>query len=88
MGDVAYNLYPEADKTVEIVVHVEETLGDERRRDLVTALESAGGISSAEFCPLRYHLMLVRYDRELMTSQDVLGKVNAENIHAKLIGPV
>jgi hypothetical protein len=88
MGNVAYSLDQELDKTVEIVVHVEETLGDERRNDLVTALERAGGIKSAEFCPLRYHLMLVRYDRDLMSSQDVLGKVSAENIHAKLIGPV
>ena len=88
MGEVAYNINQDPDKTVEIVVHVDETLGDERRKDLVAALESAGGIQSAEFCPLRYHLMLVRYDRGLMSSQDVLGKVNAENIHAKLIGPV
>jgi len=88
MGDVAYSLDQDLDKTVEIVVHVEETLGDERRNDLVTALEGSGGIKSAEFCPLRYHLMLVRYDRDLMSSQDVLGKVSAENIHAKLIGPV
>jgi hypothetical protein len=32
--------------------------------------------------------MLVRYNRDLMSSQDVLGKVKAENVHAKLIGPV
>lgn len=88
MGDVAYKLYREPDKTVEIVVHIDETLGQERRRDLVTALENIGGIEAAEFCPLRFHLMLVRYNRDLMTSQDVLGKVNAEHIHAKLIGPV
>ena len=53
MGNVAYSLDQDLDKTVEIVVHVEETLGDERRNDLVTALERAGGIKSAEFCPLR-----------------------------------
>lgn len=90
MGDVAYNAFPEQqpDSTVEIVVHVEETLGDERRRDLVSALETDSGIKVAEFCPLRYHLMLVQYNRELMTSQDVLGKVNAQGVHAKLIGPV
>lgn len=90
MGDVAYSIdqQNEPDKTVEIIVHVEETLGDERRTDLVSALESTGGIQSAEFCPLRYHLMLVRYNRDLMSSQDVLGKVKAENVHAKLIGPV
>jgi len=90
MGDVAYSTFqePEPDKTVEIVVHVEETLGDERRKGLVDALEGVSGIKAAEFCPLRYHLMLVQYNRDLMTSQDVLGKVSAQNIHAKLIGPV
>ena len=90
MGDVAYSTHqaPEPDTTVEIVIHIEETLGDEQRTHLITALESAAGINAAEFCPLRFHLMLVRYDRDSMTSQDVLGKVKAEKIHAKLIGPV
>ena len=35
--------------TVEIVVHITETLGDERRKDLVAALESEKSIISAEF---------------------------------------
>jgi len=90
MGDVAYRTFkePEPGRTVEIVVHVEETLGDERRKNLVDALEGASGIRAAEFCPLRFHLMLVQYNRDVLSSQDVLSKVNAENIHAKLIGPV
>jgi hypothetical protein len=37
---------------------------------------------------LRYHLMLVRYDRETFDSLDVLGKVNAQDVHAELIGPL
>ena len=47
-----------------------------------------GGIAAAEFCPLRYHLMLVRYDRDMYSSQDVLNRVQAHNIDARLIGPV
>ena len=74
--------------TVEIVVHITETLGEERRKDLVTALEGEDSIVSAEFCPLRYHLMLVRYDRDISSSQDVLGSVKAQNYNARLIGPV
>ena len=74
--------------TVEIVVHISETLGDERRKDLVTAMESEESIVSAEFCPLRYHLMLVRYDRDISSSQDVLGSVKAQTYNARLIGPV
>ena len=78
--------YPE--HTVEIVVHITETLGEQQRRDLVAALEGDGGINTAEFCPLRYHLMLVRYDRDLYSSQDVLDRVVSKNVNVRLIGPV
>jgi hypothetical protein len=78
--------YPE--HTVEIVVHITDSLGEQQRDKLVAALEDNAGITTAEFCPLRYHLMLVRYDRELYSSQDVLDRVKAQNIDARLIGPV
>jgi hypothetical protein len=78
----------EPEHTVEIVVHISETLGADRRKDLVTALENEDSIVSAEFCPLRYHLMLVRYDRDVLTSQQVLSSVESQNYNARLIGPV
>jgi hypothetical protein len=78
----------EHENTVEIVVHIAETLGEQQRRDLVTALEGCGGITAAEFCPLRYHLMLVRYDKDMYSSQDVLARVTSQNVNARLIGPV
>ena len=78
--------YP--DRTFEIVVHITETLGEQRREDLVAALEENRGITTAEFCPLRYHLMLVRYDRDMYSSQDVLARVESQNVDARLIGPV
>ena len=78
--------YPE--HTVEIVVHITESLGEQQRDNLVAALEDNSGITAAEFCPLRYHLMLLRYDRELYSSQDVLDRVKAQNVDARLIGPV
>jgi hypothetical protein len=74
--------------TVEIVMHVPENLEDGQRRNLVDALEMEDGIVSAEFCTLRSHLMLVRYDRDMYSSQDMLARVKSKNIHAKLIGPV
>jgi hypothetical protein len=74
--------------TVEIVVHITETIGEQRRGDLVAALEDNSGIVTAEFCPLRYHLMLVRYDRDSYSSQDVLAKVTSQGVSARLIGPL
>ena len=88
MGQELHSIESEPDHTVEIVVHITETLEEQRRGDLVSALEDSGGITTAEFCPLRYHLMLVRYDRDLYSSQDVLGRVKSQNVNARLIGPV
>ena len=88
MGQVIQSIMAEPENTVEIVVHITETLGEQRPGDLVAGLEDNGGITAAEFCPLRYHLMLVRYDRDTYTSQDVLDRVRAQNVDARLIGPV
>jgi hypothetical protein len=88
MGEAAHSSRQEPDRSVEIVVHIDELLPDTRRAQVVNALEDNDGIVSAEFCPLRYHLVLVRYDREVFTSQDVLGKVIEQDVHAELIGPV
>ena len=88
MGEVAYSIQQEPAHNIEIIVHVDETLGEPRRADLVNSLEGINGIKSAEFCPLRYHLMLVNYDRNMLDSQEVLTSVVSQNIHAELIGPV
>jgi hypothetical protein len=77
-----------ARSAVEIVVHVSETLEDAQRRDLVVALEEEAGIVSAEFCPRRYHLMLVKYDRDQSSSQNVLQAISTQKIQAQLIGPI
>ena len=73
---------------VEIVVHVSEALDEGQRSNLVASLEGEEGIVSAEFCPLRYHLMIVSYDRDRCSSLDVLGAVAARNLQARLIGPI
>ena len=80
--------YTEAKNAVEIVVHVSENLEDVKRSNVVAALENEDGIVSAEFCPLRYHLMLVKYDRDQYSSQDVLAAVGAQKLQARLIGPI
>ena len=78
----------EAGNTVEVVVHVSENLKDRQRNYLAVILEEEEGIISAEFCPLHYHLMLVRYDRDMYCSQDVLASIRSLNINASLISSV
>ena len=88
MSQALHSIESEPDHTVEIVVHITETLGEHQRVDLVNALEGNGGIATAEFCPLRYHLMLVKYNRDVSSSLDVLSSVKEQHYNARLIGPV
>ena len=88
MGTTALNIQSEAAHDVEIVLHVDETLVEEERSDLARHLEEGPGINSVSFCNNRFHLMLINYDRNRLTSQDVLGRVTDRELHAELIGPV
>jgi hypothetical protein len=88
MAQALHSIETQPEHTVEIVVHITEHLGEKQREELVAALEDNGGITTAEFCPLRFHLMLVRYDRDTYSSQDVLDRVKSQNVNARLIGPV
>jgi hypothetical protein len=77
-----------AKNSIEIVVHIVDALDDKQRNNLVVTLENTKGIASAMFCHLRDHLMLIRYDRDLYSSHDVLERVTSQNISARLIGPI
>ena len=63
----------EAKNTVEIVVHFSENLEGRQRYNLVDALEKKAALFLQNSVPLRYHLMLVGYDRDQYSSQDVLS---------------
>jgi hypothetical protein len=78
----------EPDHVVEIVIHIAETLEEHQRTNFIAALENDDRINSVNFCPKRYHLLLVRYDRDWFSSQDVLASIVSQKVNAKLVGPV
>lgn len=73
---------------VEIIIHINEMLDDITRNGLQAAILEDKGVYSAEFCPLRYHLLLIQYDRTKLNSRDVLSKVVARNLSAQIVGPI
>ena len=88
MSQVAQNLPNKEKCAVEIVLYISKDLGNEQRDLVVSTLEKTDGIMGAEFCLTRNHLMLAKYDKDIMTSQDVLKSFNSLNLEAKLIGPI
>jgi len=73
---------------VELIVHINESLDEERRNGLVENISKDSGILSVEFTPLRHHLVRVRYDRQAVQSLDILQKIKRQNVNAQLVGPI
>jgi len=88
MNQVAQHLPTEKECAVEIVVYVSKDLGEKQQNLVVSALEETDGIIGAEFCLTRNHLVVTKYDKDIMSSQGVLKSFNSLNLDAKLIGPI
>lgn len=71
---------------VEVVIHIDEMLGDDRRASLVSNLQGRDGVEKARFTPGRDHLMVIDYDSNKLHTSDVLNYVKEENVGAELIG--
>jgi len=88
MNQVAQHLPTEEKCAVEVVVYIKKDLGEEQQNLVVSSLKKTNGIMGAEFCLMRNHLVLAKYDKDIMSSQDVLKSFNSLNLNAKLIGPI
>jgi len=73
---------------VEIVIHVDDALEDAQRNELINGLCKQGGVENARFTPGRDHLLVIDYDRDQLSAQDVLGFVQGDNLRAELVGPI
>jgi hypothetical protein len=76
------------DKAVELIIHINESLDEKRRKGLVENVSQDSGIFSVEFTPLRHHLVRVRYDRQEVQSLHILNKIKGQNVNAQLVGPI
>jgi hypothetical protein len=73
---------------VEVVVHVDKALDERQRSELIGQLREHDGVTEAHFTPGRDHLLLVDYDRDTVSAQEVLGYVREAHTGAELVGPM
>jgi hypothetical protein len=69
-------------------VYIKKDLGEDQQDLVISALEKTDGIIGAEFCVMRNHLVIAKYDKDMLSSQDVLKSFNSLNLDARLIGPI
>ena len=73
---------------VEIVVHVDDVLGKDQQAELIDDLQKHSGVVEAHFTPGHAHLLVIDYDSDELSAQDVLENVKRDHLRAELIGPI
>lgn len=71
---------------VDVLVHIDESLDHDDREALVEKVREEDGVISVSLHEKRAHLMMVEYDPQQTTSSRILARVNAQGVHAELVG--
>jgi hypothetical protein len=70
----------------DMVMHIDNTLGADSRRNIELALTGNPGIIQAHFNEKRPHLMLVSYDTDSTSSFEILAQVTSQQLCAERVG--
>jgi multidrug efflux pump subunit AcrB len=70
----------------DLVMHVDETLMEDRRHAVEDALNRLNGVNQAQFNATRPHLMLVSYNPFQISSFEIMAKLSGQNLCAERVG--
>ena len=70
----------------DVMIHIDETLGDDDIHDLEQDMSMLDGVYSACVNEKARHLMLVDFDPADMKTNDLLWHVERRGLHAELVG--
>jgi hypothetical protein len=70
----------------DVVIHVNETLDTQARRDLEDKMREIDGVIAPKFNDRRPHLMIVAYDPEHTRTMTLLDTVRGQGYHAQHCG--
>ena len=70
----------------DMVMHVDNRLGADTRRNVEEAIARHRGVIHAHFNETRPHLMLVSYDKERTSSFEILAEMTDQQLCAERVG--
>ncbi len=70
----------------DVVLHVNENLNLQSRRDLEDHMRAMDGVIAPRFNDRKPHLMIVAYDPDRLHARDLLDEVHRQGYHAQHCG--
>lgn len=75
-----------ADAIADVMIHLDESLDRDALDRLEAAVKENDCVTSADVPAGREHMMLITYNSECVSAQDILNLVTREGVHAELVG--
>jgi hypothetical protein len=72
--------------TMDVVIHIDENLAEDKRKAVIDKLLAQKGVESAAINPGALHILFVVFDPKDFTPHDVLNLVKSAGVHAELTG--
>lgn len=73
-------------KHADVVIHIDQTLSFDQVEKLKQAFLQRDGTESVEFNPDNPHLVVIRYDPDLISGRDLIDIPRYQGLHGELIG--
>lgn len=70
----------------DVTIHIDETIGHERRTKIADGIRAHQGVMAVAHHDEKPHLMIIEYNPDSVTSQELLRAVRDQGVHAELIG--
>ncbi len=68
------------------IIYVVNTLDKQRQANIINELTSTIGVESAHFTPGRDHLLVARYNRLQIRTQDIIKQLQQQDLKAVIAG--
>jgi hypothetical protein len=72
--------------TADVTVHIDETIEHKRRAAIVNTIRGQKGVTHVTHHDAKPHLVIIKYDPDVTSSQKLLQAVLDQGVHAELIG--
>ncbi|MBT3205515.1 MAG: ATP-binding protein [Gammaproteobacteria bacterium] len=70
----------------DVTIHIDETLDSSTIQEIQQDLSRVAGIDKINSQERNPHLMVIEYDRKMMSSSSILSTFTSQGLHAELIG--
>jgi len=73
------------DKIADVILHIDENTTHNDRDDFRDSLYTVNGVTEASFHDEKPHLILIKYNPDIIHSEEFIKEAQSRGLHAELI---